>query len=99
MNPNISLQLHLARVIDSGKKDDVATRWAKAFQTVCPDPVQLLPTAPVDVYLKALPEVREHLASPFLNRVALSKVAEVVITGKSNEEAAAWSVAVQGLEL
>src|SRR3982751_1057494 len=86
LNPNEVLLHRIAAVIDGGKKDEQVTRWAKAFKAVCPDPVQLLPTVPIDVYMKALPEVRVHLASPLLHRVTLSLVAETVDSGKQNDD-------------
>lgn len=98
LNPNINLQRRIADAVTGGRKDEQVSRWAHAFLTVCPEPVQLLPTVPAEVYAKALPEVREHLASPFLHRVTLSKVAEAIDTGKKNEEATAWAEGVKDLK-
>jgi hypothetical protein len=97
LNPNIDLQKRIAAVVAGGKKDEMVERWAHAFATVCPEPVQLAPTTPAEVYMKALPEVREHLASPFLHRETLAAVAEAVNTGKKNDEASAWAEAIKAL--
>jgi hypothetical protein len=96
LNPNEPMQLRIAEVVDGGKKDAMVTRWAHAFQTVCPEPVQLTPTVPMETYMKALPEVRPHLASPFLDRVLLAKVADAV-EGKKSDEATEWAKSVKSL--
>lgn len=97
LNPNVELQKRIAAVVLSGKKDETVERWAHAFETVCPEPVQLAPTVPAETYMKALPEVREHLASPFLHRETLAAVAEAVNSGNKNDEATAWAKAVKEL--
>lgn len=97
LNPNEAMLQLIADVVLKGKKDEQVARWAHAFGTVCPEPVQLLPTVPVETYLKALPEVRLHLSSPFLHRETLAKVAEAV-DGKKSDEASAWATAIKTLE-
>ena len=97
LNPNMALQQRIAAVVSGGKADDQVTRWAAAFATVCPNPVQLAPVTPPDVYMKALPEVREHLASPFLHRETLAMVAEAVNSDTLNDTAKAWAVSIKAL--
>jgi len=97
LNPNEVLQRRIAAVLDGGKKDEQVERWANAFAAVCPEPVQLAPTVPVEVFMKALPEVRVHLASPFLHRETLAAVAHAVETGNKNDDASAWAVAIKAL--
>lgn len=96
LNPNHEVQRRIASVVKTGKKDELVTRWAHAFKTICPEPVQLQPVVDVELYQKALPEVRVHLSSPFLHREVLAKVAEAV-GGKKSEEATGWAIAVLAL--
>ena len=98
LNPNEAMLQRIAAVVIDGKKDDLVSRWATAFKTICPEPIQLLPTVSIEVYTKALPEIRPHLASPFLHRVTLGKVADAVDSGKKDDEASAWAAAVKALE-
>jgi hypothetical protein len=97
LNPNMALQRRISAVVLGGKKDEQVSRWANALVTVCPDPVQLLPTAPFEIYMKALPEVREHLSSPFLDRILLWKVAQAVEAGKKDDDATDWAEGVKAL--
>jgi hypothetical protein len=97
LNPNEVVLDRIAAVVHGGKKDELVDRWAAAFQAVCPEPVQLLPTVPIEVYAKALPEVRAHLASPFLHRERLAEAAEVVVSGKKHDGAHEWAGAIKAL--
>lgn len=45
MAPSVGLLERIRAALKTGKKDEVVTRWAKAFDTICPEPAPSMPHA------------------------------------------------------
>jgi hypothetical protein len=89
--PNDVLMARIAHAFQTGKPDDQVGRWAHAFKTICPEPLDLGARVSVEDWNATPPGARIHLASPFHSRVTLDQVAGAILGGDKTESATQWA--------